>query len=72
MNIPFLFAFETLLVRIIIKTLCLHFSVVMRGTVDGKNDKPIQFGETDDKDKNGIALFKENCQTSGTYNQHHI
>ena len=70
MNIPFLLAFERLLIRIIIKPLFFRFSV-MRGTVDGKNDKPIQFGETEDKVKNGIALFKESCQTSGTPKQYH-
>ena len=42
----------------------------MRGTVGGKNDKPIQFGETDDKTKNGIAVLKEDCQTSGIQQYH--
>ena len=43
----------------------------MRGTVGGKNDQPIQFGETDDKTKNGIALLKEDCRTSGTPKLYH-
>ncbi len=50
---------------ITIMTLSFRFSI-MRGTADGMIDERSQFGETEDKNKRGIALLKEDCQPSGT------